>query len=237
MSAIAPTPGQSAPCPKCANCPTDCPARTDKMCPLRTISASQIASALALLIALFIFAVNAPPSGGDRTFALQSLLLVVVIVMYYYLVTWRLEEEHHATLRGLKGGSARLEFFVRVVILATLGVASTLLAGILPSVLGLTQLESGLVFLAAVFLAFLVWDAVVMWGDNGDGKASGLAGKFFMTDVVGAVLVLLCLWSLRFNHENVRAMSVLGAAVFVGFLQWSDLSVLRKRMADRAQLR
>jgi hypothetical protein len=183
-------------------------------CELRTISASQFSSATVLLVTLALFAYSAVSKADpeNHDFAVHAALFLLGTVAYYFIGSWQIEEEHIVQLRTLHPQFAWAEIIFRVGILALLGVASALLDWL--AIFDLHGVSAELTFLVIIFVSFLAWDAIVAFGDQ-NGKQLDLAWRFFVMDIIGAAIILASLWSVLFDHSNVRALSDIGAIIFV----------------------
>lgn len=221
--------------------PNCCPVKNDcdgGSCEIRTLSASQISSALVLLLTLGVYAyegaATADPQHHD--FAFHAALFFVGTVAYYFISSWQIEEEYIIHLRSLQGGYAWAEYLVRVCILGLLGAASLIFN--LLSECSLNGVAAELAFLIIVFLGFMVWDGMVAYGAPNEDKygASGLAWRFLKTDFIGALIILICLGSALFELSNLRAFSTTAALFFVGWLgiySWPVCKELFGRLKSR----
>ena len=92
--------------------------------------------------------------------------------------------------------------------------------------------------MAIIFVAFLVWDAVLAVGGAKDQL--DLSWEYFKTDVLGAIGTFLCLVASFWSTLWLAPLSITVLLLFVGVAasrQWSFFKELSRRARNRESQR
>jgi hypothetical protein len=181
------------------NTPTCC--KENKAgCELTTLSASQLGSALALLLALAA-AVNSImhrtlPDALDKGLYIEYLIFVILTICYFFVGVWLLETQYVDLLRSIASPWHIVEFLVRMLVIVCFVFFPTMAATITRQLsLWLTDPTNPLDqtsdllqyslpgYLVLLYAIFLFWDFLVLigiWRADAASKKTGSKLKCFV---------------------------------------------------------
>lgn len=198
-------------------------------CELGALAASQISTAVILFIYVLV-QVGSVVAGEDDPIAVQLTLASAFTILYIFLCFWLVEEKLISQLRELKPFFAFAEFAFRIFLLVLLFLMPNFVGGWIPDLLPdgsngpnsvrIGPAESVVIFLALLYLFFLVWDALIFFGAPTGEKRDAIqttSKSFVGTDFLG-LLILGSIAGLRFVDENLAAIALLGFIIFSAWL-------------------
>jgi hypothetical protein len=219
--------------------PTHCKAGTGQ-CELPTITASQLSAAGILFAYIITRVYSVAATSEGNPVAVQITTASAGTIIYIFLCFWLVEDQLIAVLRQLRRAYAWAEFCFRVILLASLALLPNFVSTWIPRMMprSVDKHVSGadyiVVFLAILFLMFIIWDGLVYFGapredEKAQANVRNIAKAYFRTDVVG-LAILIVAEVLRFVNANAAAFVLIA---FILFAAWLILAMYRELTGKR----
>lgn len=209
-------------------------------CELATIAASQLSTALILLVYVIVRIYEVASAAPDNTLSIQTTTASVVTIVYIFLSFLLVENLKIGDLRLLRPPFAVVEFIFRVTLLVVIALMPTFVEHWLPSFIGYVLTAVGrapdslfgpsdyvVMFLGLLYLMFLLWDAIVYFGapprDEAKKEIRATPREFFGRDVTGLVILSL-VEAVRFVSPALASFAII---VFILYSGWLISSVYR----------
>jgi hypothetical protein len=195
-------------------------------CELSAITASQFSGAVILFIYVVFRVYEVAVIPGDPL-GIQVSVASAATIIYIFLCFWLVEDKLIVFLRELRPRFAWYEFSFRVTLLIVIALMPEFIQNWIPEVIAhmsnhVTHPTDGadyvVVYLAVLYLMFLMWDALIFFGAPHDDEKKkkevrNVAKSYYATDLIGFG-ILFTVEATRFFSTTIESILLIAFILF-----------------------